>query len=78
MDFSKLSLTVGKTTIMYKLKLNETISTMPTIGFNVETVTPKPGLTFTMWEGSTKFVSFGSIIFQIHKGRLVNSHLNMS
>ena len=30
----------GKTTILYKLKLNETVSTIPTIGFNVETVSP--------------------------------------
>ena len=26
---------VGKTAIMYKAKLNETITTIPTIGFNV-------------------------------------------
>ncbi|CAF3691283.1 unnamed protein product [Rotaria socialis] len=28
----------GKTTILYKLKLNETVQTIPTIGFNVEVV----------------------------------------
>ena len=28
----------GKTTILYKLKLGEVMSTIPTIGFNVETV----------------------------------------
>ena len=28
----------GKTTILYKLKLNENQNTVPTIGFNVETV----------------------------------------
>ena len=33
----------GKTTIVYKLKLNENVSTIPTIGFNVETVTPCKG-----------------------------------
>ena len=27
----------GKTTILYKMKLNEVVSTIPTIGFNVET-----------------------------------------
>ena len=32
---------------MYKLKLNETVVTIPTIGFNVETVSPMKGLTFT-------------------------------
>ncbi|XP_072021597.1 uncharacterized protein [Amphiura filiformis] len=40
----------GKTTILYKIKLNETVTTMPTIGFNVETVTPIPGQTFTFWD----------------------------
>lgn len=28
----------GKTTILYKLKLNEVVSSVPTIGFNVETI----------------------------------------
>jgi ADP-ribosylation factor protein 1 len=37
----------GKTTILYKIKLNEQICTIPTIGFNVETVTPIKGVTFT-------------------------------
>ena len=40
----------GKTTILYKLKMNETISTIPTIGFNVETVTPTPSVSFTVWD----------------------------
>ncbi|RMX59850.1 hypothetical protein pdam_00020340 [Pocillopora damicornis] len=40
----------GKTTILYKLKLNETVSAIPTIGFNVETVSPCKGLTFTVWD----------------------------
>ncbi len=35
---------------MYKLKLNEVVSSIPTIGFNVETVSPMPGLTFTVWD----------------------------
>eukprot|EP00617_Octactis_speculum_P024110 CAMPEP_0185746996 /NCGR_PEP_ID=MMETSP1174-20130828/5673_1 /TAXON_ID=35687 /ORGANISM="Dictyocha speculum, Strain CCMP1381" /LENGTH=182 /DNA_ID=CAMNT_0028421997 /DNA_START=45 /DNA_END=593 /DNA_ORIENTATION=- len=39
----------GKTTILYKLKLGETVTTIPTIGFNVETVTYKK-CTFTMWD----------------------------
>jgi GTPase SAR1 family protein len=30
----------GKTTILYKLKLGEVVTTIPTIGFNVETVRP--------------------------------------
>lgn len=40
----------GKTTILYKFKLNETVSTIPTIGFNVETVEPCKGLSFTVWD----------------------------
>ena len=41
---------LGKTTILYKVKLNEQVSTIPTIGFNVETVSPCKGLTFTVWD----------------------------
>ena len=32
----------GKTTILYKLKLGEIVTTIPTIGFNVETVESAP------------------------------------
>jgi len=39
----------GKTTILYKLKLGELITTIPTIGFNVETVEYK-NIAFTMWD----------------------------
>ena len=39
----------GKTTILYKLKLNEQVSTIPTIGFNVETVKYK-NLDLTIWD----------------------------
>ena len=39
----------GKTTILYKLKLGEIVSTIPTIGFNVETVEYK-NLKFTVWD----------------------------
>eukprot|EP01084_Bolivina_argentea_P018653 34697_1 len=39
----------GKTTILYKLKLNEIINTIPTIGFNVETVEYK-NIEFTVWD----------------------------
>ena len=40
----------GKTTVLYKLKLNETVSTIPTIGFNVETVSPVKNVSFTVWD----------------------------
>ena len=33
----------GKTTILYRLKSNETVTTIPTIGFNVEQVSPCKG-----------------------------------
>merc|ERR1712098_349894 len=45
----------GKTTILYKLKLGEVVTTIPTIGFNVEKITedchhcPK-GVELTMWD----------------------------
>eukprot|EP01084_Bolivina_argentea_P069916 127154_1 len=39
----------GKTAILYKLKLGEVVTTMPTIGFNVETVEYK-NLSFTVWD----------------------------
>merc|ERR1711907_444120 len=39
----------GKTTILYKLKLGEVITTIPTIGFNVETVEYK-NINFTVWD----------------------------
>ena len=40
----------GKTTILYKLKLNETVQSIPTIGFNVETVQPTKHVSFTVWD----------------------------
>jgi len=45
----------GKTTILYKLKLGEVVTTIPTIGFNVETVEYK-NISFTVWDvgGQTK------------------------
>ncbi|KAK7071315.1 Arf GTPase arf1 [Halocaridina rubra] len=45
----------GKTTILYKLKLGEVVTTIPTIGFNVETLEYK-NISFTVWDvgGQTK------------------------
>ena len=43
LDFS------GKTTILYKLKLGEVVSTIPTIGFNVEFIDHK-GRELTIWD----------------------------
>ena len=39
----------GKTTILYKLKLGELVTPIPTIGFNVEEVNYK-NINFTMWD----------------------------
>ncbi|XP_078287583.1 ADP-ribosylation factor 3-like [Rhinoraja longicauda] len=39
----------GKTTILYKIKLGDIVTTIPTIGFNVETVEYK-NICFTVWD----------------------------
>ena len=39
----------GKTTILYRLQVDEVVQTIPTIGFNVETVEYK-NISFTVWD----------------------------
>mmetsp|Transcript_17997 Transcript_17997/g.25214 ORF Transcript_17997/g.25214 Transcript_17997/m.25214 type:complete len:181 (+) Transcript_17997:99-641(+) len=39
----------GKTTVLYKLKLGEVVTTIPTIGFNVETVEYK-NINMNVWD----------------------------
>ncbi|KAI9591800.1 ADP-ribosylation factor-like protein 1-like protein [Syncephalis fuscata] len=39
----------GKTTILYRMQMGEVISTIPTIGFNMETVTYK-NIKFQVWD----------------------------
>merc|ERR1711957_353350 len=39
----------GKTTVLYKLTLGEVVTTIPTVGFNVETLAYK-NLNFTVWD----------------------------
>jgi ADP-ribosylation factor 1/2 len=39
----------GKTTVLFKLKLNDVVSTIPTIGFNVERLEYK-NLKMTIWD----------------------------
>jgi len=39
----------GKTTILYRLKLGEVVQSVPTIGFNVESVEYKK-IKFTVWD----------------------------
>ena len=46
----------GKTTILYKLKLGQSVNTIPTVGFNVETVTYK-NVKFNVWVSCCKQMS---------------------
>jgi len=39
----------GKTTILYKLKIQRDVTTIPTVGFNVESFTFK-NIKFNMWD----------------------------
>ncbi|OAF70070.1 Actin-like protein ARP6 [Intoshia linei] len=39
----------GKTTILYKLKLGDIVTTIPTVGFNVESIEYK-NITFNVWD----------------------------
>merc|ERR1712227_813595 len=39
----------GKSTILYKLKLDETLNTIPTVGFNVETIKYKK-MNLNVWD----------------------------
>lgn len=62
----------GKTTILYKVKLDENIVTIPTIGFNVETVQPCKGVSFTVWDvgGQNKIRPLWRYYFQDTQGLL--------
>ncbi|XP_012638226.1 ADP-ribosylation factor-like protein 14 [Microcebus murinus] len=40
----------GKSTLLYKLKLAEDITTIPTIGFNVEMIELERSLSLTVWD----------------------------
>ena len=54
----------GKTTILYKLKLNQSVTTrIPTVGFNVETLTYK-NVKFNVWDVGLS----GAITTQGRKG----------
>ncbi|XP_064597580.1 uncharacterized protein LOC135464031 [Liolophura sinensis] len=63
----------GKTTILYKIKLDdEDIETLPTVGFNVETVTVCKNVTFTVWDvgGQEKLRRLWSMYFKGSHGIL--------
>ncbi|KAI3988609.1 hypothetical protein MKX01_026973 [Papaver californicum] len=59
----------GKTTILYKLRLGEIVSTIPTIGFNVETVEYR-NISFTVWDvgGQDKIRPLWKYYFQNTQG----------
>ncbi|CAN8239201.1 unnamed protein product [Cochlearia groenlandica] len=59
----------GKTTILYKLKLGEIVTTIPTIGFNVEAVEYK-NINFTVWDvgGQDKLRPLWKYYFQNTQG----------
>ncbi|KAG8585071.1 hypothetical protein GDO81_004883 [Engystomops pustulosus] len=44
LDFS------GKSTILYKLKMNQTVETFPTVGFNVESLEIAKNVFVTVWD----------------------------
>ncbi|NXN74196.1 ARF5 factor, partial [Himantopus himantopus] len=67
----------GKTTILYKLKLGEIVTTIPTIGFNVETVEYK-NICFTVWDvgGQDKIRPLWRHYFQNTQVRGVRGGIN--
>ena len=52
----------GKTTILYKLKLGEVTNTIPTVGFNVETVKYK-NVSFNVWDVGGQVILLTEIYF---------------
>lgn len=50
----------GKTTILYKLKLGHSVTTIPTVGFNVETVAYK-NVKFNVWVSGGRQGCVGSL-----------------
>ncbi|VDO22708.1 unnamed protein product [Heligmosomoides polygyrus] len=59
----------GKTTALYQLKLGEVVTTIPTIGFNVETVQYR-NVSFTLWDvgGQTKIRALWKYYFRDTQG----------
>lgn len=59
----------GKTTILYHLKLDEVVSTVPTLGFNVETINYK-NISFTVWDigGQDKIRNLWRVYFNGSNG----------
>ncbi|KAJ4799945.1 ADP-ribosylation factor [Rhynchospora pubera] len=73
----------GKTTILYKLHIGEVLSTVPTIGFNVEKVQYK-NVVFTVWDvgGQEKLRPLWRHYFSntdglVHKIKITISYISM-
>jgi hypothetical protein len=49
--------TAGKTTFLYRLKFKEAVQTLPTIGFNIETIDYPDGEKVTLWDVGGKLPS---------------------
>ncbi|KAJ8339408.1 hypothetical protein SKAU_G00361940 [Synaphobranchus kaupii] len=80
----------GKTTILFKLKQDEFMQPIPTIGFNVETVEYK-NLKFTIWDVGGKhklrplwkhyYLNTQAVVFVVdscHRDRLMESHSELA
>ena len=59
--------------MLYRLKIGEVVTTIPTIGFNVETIHVKKGLQFTVWDvgGQAAIRRLWRHYFRNTEGRLV-------
>lgn len=55
--------------ILYKLKLNQSVTTIPTVGFNVETVTYK-NVKFNVWVGVFQLLLWFWTIERYRMGRV--------
>ena len=66
----------GKTTILYRLQVSEVVTTIPTIGFNVETVQYK-NLKFQVWDlGNKSFsINFLSNLSRLFRWSNIHSSL---
>ncbi|KAG9494136.1 ADP-ribosylation factor-like protein 14 [Eleutherodactylus coqui] len=56
----------GKSTVLYKFKFKEPFTTIPTVGFNVETIQTEKHLQLTIWDvgGQEKLRSFWCYYFE--------------
>ncbi|PPR81455.1 hypothetical protein GOBAR_AA39255 [Gossypium barbadense] len=66
----------GKTTILYRLQMGEVVSTIPTIGFNVETVQYN-NIKFQVWDlaANPKAISANlRFFFSDSKFAVIQSH----